>query len=89
VGVVTLARTQDAKDYGSSLTRAGFKEVPQGSTLHSGDVAVIQPYAVGNPGGHMAMFDGTIWISDFRQRTMYPGPGYRRMNPPYKIYRMN
>ncbi|MCT4704755.1 hypothetical protein MUA03_02365 [Enterobacteriaceae bacterium H16N7] len=88
-GGVTLARTTHAKDYGSSLISAGFREVPPGSTLWAGDVVVIQPYPSGNPSGHMAMFDGTTWISDFRQRTMYPGPGYRRTNPPYKIYRMH
>jgi hypothetical protein len=43
-GGITLERTHDAKDYGPKLLRAGFKEVPPGSTLLSGDVAVIQPY---------------------------------------------
>lgn len=78
-----------AKDYGISLERAGFSEVLQGSTIQAGDVAVIQPYPGGNPSGHMAMYDGIIWISDFRQRSMYPGPGYRRTQPSFKIYRMN
>ena len=62
------------KDYGPSLLRAGFREVPPGSTLLSGDVAVIQPYPGGNSSGHMTMYDGTQWISDFRQRSMYLGP---------------
>lgn len=84
-----LDRTANAKDYGSSLERAGFREVPPGSTLQAGDVAVIQPYSGGNPSGHMTMFDGTGWISDFRQRSMYPGPGYRAAHPSFKIYRMH
>lgn len=88
-GGVRLDRTHDAKDYGTALLRAGFSEVPPGSTLHSGDVAVIQPYSGGNPSGHMTMYDGAQWISDFPQRSMYPGPGYRRMHPAFKIYRMN
>jgi len=88
-GGITLDRTYNAKDYGSSLLRAGFQEVPSGSTLIAGDVAVIQPYAGGNPSGHMTMYDGTTWISDFRQRSMYPGPGYRQSHPSFKIYRMH
>ncbi|HDT2126249.1 TPA: hypothetical protein RCG93_002620 [Enterobacter roggenkampii] len=88
-GGITLERTHDAKDYGPKLLRAGFKEVPPGSTLLSGDVAVIQPYPGGNSSGHMTMFEGTRWISDFTQLSMYPGPGYRRAQPTYKIYRMS
>lgn len=88
-GGITLTRTHDAKDYGPILLRAGFSEVPPGSTLWSGDVAVIQSYPGGNPSGHMTMYDGTQWISDFPQRSMYPGPGYRRAHPAFIIYRMN
>lgn len=88
-GGIRLERTLNAKDYGPALLRAGFREVPPGSTLLSGDVAVIQPYPGGNPSGHMTMYDGTQWISDFRQRSMYPGPGYRAAQPAFKIYRMN
>jgi hypothetical protein len=46
-GGVNVPNTTYAKDYGAELLRAGFREVPQGSTLLSGDVAVIQPYAGG------------------------------------------
>ncbi|HED4180838.1 TPA: C40 family peptidase [Enterobacter mori] len=88
-GGIRLERTRNAKDYGPSLLRAGFREVPSGSMLRSGDVAVIQPYPGGSSSGHMTMYDGTQWISDFRQSSMYPGPGYRASHPAYKIYRMN
>lgn len=87
-GGVKVPNTHFAKDYGVELLRAGFREVPPGSTLISGDVAVIQPYAGGNGIGHMAMYDGTQWISDFVQKSMYPGPGYRAAQPAFKIYRM-
>ena len=59
------------------------------SNLISGDVAVIQPYPGENGIGHMTMYDGTRWISDFVQKSMYPGPGYRKMQPSFKIYRMH
>jgi len=88
-GGIKLERTHHAKDYGAILLRAGFHEIPSGFPVLAGDVAIIQPYAGGNPSGHMTMFDGTQWISDFPQRSMYPGPGYRKMHPSFKIYRMN
>jgi hypothetical protein len=82
-----MTRVEDAKNFGPQLEAAGFREVTDG-TLQKGDVAVIQPYAGGNPSGHMTMFDGTNWVSDFNQGpSMYPGPGYRAKKPPYKIYR--
>lgn len=88
-GGVKVPNTDYAKDYGAELLRAGFSELPSGSTLLSGDVAVIQPYSGGNGIGHMTMYDGTQWISDFVQKSMYPGPGYRKMQPSFKIYRMH
>ncbi|MBV4366919.1 hypothetical protein [Erwinia phyllosphaerae] len=87
-GGIKLERTHHAKDYGDILLRAGFREVPSAFPVMAGDVAIIQPYNGGNPSGHMTMYDGTKWISDFTQRGMYPGPGYRRMHPAFKIYRM-
>jgi hypothetical protein len=84
-GGILLQRTHDAKDYGRSLEAAGFREAfgaPQ-----KGDVIVIQP-APGHPHGHMAIYTGSQWISDFRQlHGFYPGPAYRSAQPSYKIYR--
>ncbi|MEH3170875.1 NlpC/P60 family protein [Enterobacter quasiroggenkampii] len=86
-GGVDIGNAPNAKDYGSNLERAGFHVLGQGETLQEGDVVVIQPYAGGNPAGHMAIYDGTTWYSDFRQRDMWGGPGYRSSRPAYKIYR--
>ncbi|MBP5132993.1 CHAP domain-containing protein, partial [Pseudomonas protegens] len=53
----------------------------------AGDVVIIQPIA-GHPHGHMAMFNGTLWVSDFKQlHGFYPGHSYRVHKPAYKIYR--
>ena len=54
--------------------------------FEKGDVVVIQGIP-GHPHGHMAMYDGSIWISDFRQPDLYPGTAYRVARPSYKIYR--
>lgn len=86
-GGINLTRTDYAKDYGDSLLKAGFVALPQSATPEKGDVAIIQPYKGGNGIGHMTMFDGKTWYSDFKQRDMYPGPKYRQFRPPYVIYR--
>ncbi|MDC0711407.1 hypothetical protein POL68_23250 [Stigmatella sp. ncwal1] len=81
-------RPGSAKDYGPYLGRHGFTPVDtQNYVPQRGDVAVIQPYPGGSAAGHIAMYDGTQWVSDFRQRDMWGGPGYRREQPPYEIYR--
>ncbi|CAJ0801399.1 hypothetical protein LMG7141_03962 [Ralstonia condita] len=84
-GGISLQRTRSAKDYGLSLLAAGFHEAI-GSPV-KGDVIVIQP-APGHPHGHMAIYDDSHWISDFKQlHGFYPGPAYRSAQPAYKIYR--
>jgi len=84
-GGVVLTRTNSAKDYGPSLTRVGFKLVAT-TAYQKGDVAVIQGFA-GHPHGHMQMFDGSSWISDFVQRDFWPGEDYRKTKPSFSLYR--
>jgi hypothetical protein len=92
-GGIHLSRTHYAKDYGTSLLAAGFTEVDDTTDFKRGDIAIIQPLH-GRIEGHMCMFDGERWISDFAQthgagiNGMYPGPQYRIQKPAYKIYRM-
>ena len=85
-GGVRLQRCASAKDYDASLRAAGFVAV-QTDAFAAGDIVVIGAIP-GHPHGHMAMFDGTQWISDFRQlHGHYPGPGYRRLRPAFVVYR--
>lgn len=87
-GGIVLQHTFYARNYGPILEQAGFYRIL--GTPQKGDVVVIQP-APGHPDGHMAIFDGSIWVSDFKQRPgpqgFYPGEDYRVAQPPYKIYR--
>lgn len=87
-GGVTLVRQLSAKDYGSSLTKVGF--VSQGALatgFRAGDIAVIQPIA-GHPHGHICMYNGRHWVSDFKQtHGFYPGASYRKHQRAYVIYR--
>ena len=85
-GGVKLTTHNSAKDYGSSLSAAGFVPIADTGVYSPGDVVVINGYA-GNPYGHMAMFNGSHWVSDFLQDALYPGPGYRTNRPQYIIYR--
>jgi len=86
-GGVTLARHNSAKDYGPSLEAVGFLELNFCPRAYAkGDVAVIDGFA-GHVHGHMQMYDGTQWISDFKQRDFWPGAAYRTANPAYKVYR--
>jgi hypothetical protein len=75
-----------AKDYGPILEADGFQAIGANAPLQAGDVVVIQS-AVRRPHGHMAMYNGREWISDFRQGDLYPGPHYRKEQPEYTIYR--
>lgn len=83
-----LTVTHFAKDYGNYLALAGFHPVAAGIPL-AGDVVVIQPIA-GHSAGHMAIYDGYIWISDFKQyHGFYPSPAYREIKPSFQVYRHN
>lgn len=87
-GGIDVPPTSSAKDYGPSLIAAGFQEIsPTPSNYEKGDVVVIQP-ATGHSHGHMAMYNGTQWVSDFKQQNgLYPGETYRTEKPDYKVYR--
>lgn len=81
-------RVKDAKDYGKFLTERGFEEVPgKDYTPQKGDIVVIQPYKGGSESGHIAMYTGTEWVSDFKQRYFWGGPGYRNNKPAHAFYR--
>jgi hypothetical protein len=86
-GGVTLIQHLSAKDYGPSLIQVGFYALDFDPTVYeAGDVVIIGTFT-GNAHGHMAMFNGEVWVSDFKQRELYPGPGFRRHKPSYTIYR--
>jgi len=85
------AHPRDAKDWGPVLLRLGFHRLAVEDSDRfipiKGDVVVIQPYEGGNRSGHIAAFDGRIWISDFRQRNFWSGHNYRKKRPSHAFYR--
>ncbi len=91
-------RMADAYLMGPNLEKGGFVKMNiDYSEALKGDVAVFQPfYKSQNPGlklnkdhpyGHMQMFDGKNWISDFKQSDFWAGSDYRCAKPKYQIYR--
>jgi len=95
--VVSRSGSGSAKDYGPRLTGAGFVAQSVVDTYKKGDVAVIDGFAKDPtkgitkdaPDGHLAMYDGTQWISDFKQvgDKPYPGSQYVKAAPKITIYR--
>ena len=89
-GVNTTNRpsTGYAKDFGPYLTEWGFREVDLSNySPIKGDVRVMQNYRGGNIAGHMDMYNGSRWVSDYLQNGFWPGPGYREYQPSYRIFR--
>lgn len=64
--------------YKAYLPTIGFRTIPYSSTYSplKGDIAVM-PSLNGHPDGHIAMFTGMIWVSDFKQRDHWGSSAYR------------
>ena len=86
-GIDTAGHPEHAKDYGDFLKKIGFHEVSkEGYSPQKGDIRVWQNYPGGNISGHIHMYDGSQWVSDFFEPNNHgPGPRYRKYNN-YKIY---
>ena len=83
-GMDTVGHPVGAKDYGPLLLRNGATLVsPHSFVPIKGNVAVFAGSDV-HPYGHIAVFDGSQWVSDFKQKNMSP---YRSDTPPVTIYR--
>ena len=74
-----------AYGYSWLLPRMGFTEVSRvGYVPQKGDLIVFP--AVGKHiWGHIQMWNGEQWVSDFKQKNMIPAKAYHKTN--WKIYR--
>ena len=87
-GLTLSSQPGSAKHYGPPLVAAGYSALPAaGTAVQRGDIFVMQPANGPQGHGHIAMHDGTVWISDFKQRDMWGGPTARKVKPSYVIYR--
>lgn len=87
-GIDTSDHPVYAKDYGSYLIKWGFHEVSRTNYVpQKGDIRVWQNYPGGSVAGHIHLFNGQSWVSDFFEpNNDGPNPKYRKYNN-YKIYR--
>ncbi len=99
-GLSTDGRPNHAKDYGAFLIKLGFTPITTNEYL-VGDVVVWQGFSgvkgtlKDHPFGHVQMFNGTIWKSDYAQNSVpsidptgfWPGGDYRIANPSWQAFR--
>ena len=80
-GIDTSERPKYAKDYGPYLKEWGFNTVDNSSYMpQMGDIRVFQPYEGGNIAGHIDMYNGTQWVSDYIEKNPYCNNFYRDAN---------
>lgn len=78
-----------AGDYGKPMTNNGWTQLPDNtSNFQKGDVCVIRGLGT-NGEGHISMFDGQQWVSDFYQNSwnVYKGKAKRGINTRFYRYK--
>lgn len=73
--------------YNKILPQLGFEEVPVLNYIpQKGDISVL-PQNSASDFGHIAIFNGKKWISDFEQADIFPEKSYRNVGK-YQIFRI-
>lgn len=76
-GCPTFLQPPSACDYEEFLPDLGFSQIEAVVyTPQAGDIAVFSAIK-GHKHGHICMYDGNQWVSDFKQRSMYSAAAYR------------
>jgi RHS repeat-associated protein len=91
-GLNTNGRPNDAKNYGPFLLKHGYHIVTITNYFGNqqvGDIAVFQQAPGHSESGHIEMWDGHRWISDFKQRNFSPYNGLGPSDLNFKIYRQD
>jgi hypothetical protein len=72
--------------YDKTLPQMGFEEIPsKGYVPKKGDISVL-PQNEESSFGHIAIYDGERWVSDFKQKSLYPNSTYKK-NGNEKLFR--
>lgn len=86
-GIDTNPHPVPAKDYGRCLKKWGFTEIPATDYIPiKGDIRVFQNYPGGNRNGHIDMFNGGQWVSDYFEKTEWPGTGYKSIKLHFQFF---
>ena len=91
-GFNTAGHPVDAKNYNHFLRVRGWQVVSTSQDFQplKGDIAVFRDFQGDkryHSAGHIQMFNGNRWISDFRQNGFWAGGDYRRHQPSFVILR--
>ncbi len=81
--------TYHAKAYKDYLPKKGFSIVSTDNYL-KGDIAVFEAFQGErkyHESGHIQMYTGSQWVSDFKQKSFWAGSDYRKAKPNYVILR--
>lgn len=79
-GCPTFLYPRAACHYVDFLVGLGFEEVAKEAPHQLGDIVVFEAVS-GHPYGHIAIWDGTHWISDFHQKNIIVNKAYRTIEP--------
>ena len=82
-GINDTGHPAAATDYIKFLPKRGFARIPDGSSLQPGDICV-QLAGGTHRYGHICMYTGKSWVSDFVQKRMIV---YNNGNWPYVLFR--
>ena len=85
-GGIPLYVGGDAWSYKYTLPILNFHQVGKNAERKVGDIVVFQPIG-GRKYGHIAIWNGTQWVSDFKQRNFIVHSDYTKEGAEYRIYR--
>ena len=85
-GGIPLYMGGDAWCYKYTLPILNFHQVGKKSEREVGDIVVFQPIG-GRKYGHIAIWNGKQWVSDFKQRNLIVHSDYLNDGCEYAIYR--
>ena len=82
-------KKMNANDYKSYLNNHNqFNKINETNYKpRKGDISVMDPYPGGSQQGHIAMYNGKDWVSQFKQKDIYANRDYRKYNPENVIFR--
>jgi|SRR6185437_672459 len=87
-GLNTKGHPLYSKNYGPFLLKLGFSLISSSNYMpKQGDIRVFQPYPGGDPVGHIDVYEGTWWFSDFKETNFWPSAKYKKYHPAYQIFR--
>ena len=85
-GGIPLYQGGNAWSYKYLLPVIGFENVNENEGLMVGDIVAFQPIG-GRKFGHIAIWNGKQWVSDFKQRSIIVHSDYRSQDCEYAVFR--